>query len=62
MPFLKHNTRSKSSNRKHIDIRLSSYLRKPTKRGGSLYYMSSLPNEALYEKEKNGVSVWSQPV
>ncbi|KAH6759924.1 serine transhydroxymethyltransferase 1 [Perilla frutescens var. frutescens] len=36
--------------------RLSSSISKPLKRGGSLYYMSSLPNEAVYEKEKNGVT------
>ncbi|XP_060192653.1 serine hydroxymethyltransferase, mitochondrial-like [Lycium barbarum] len=39
--------------------RLSSSVDKPIKRlhnGGSLYYMSSLPNEAVYEKEKNGVT------
>ncbi|KAL2551705.1 Serine hydroxymethyltransferase 1 [Forsythia ovata] len=39
--------------------RLSSTVDKPVKRiynGGSVYYMSSLPNEAVYEKEKNGVS------
>ncbi|XP_073018668.1 serine hydroxymethyltransferase, mitochondrial [Primulina eburnea] len=38
--------------------RLSSSIDKPIKRlqnGGSLYYMSSLPSEAVYEKEKNGV-------
>ncbi|KAK9231453.1 hypothetical protein WN943_021687 [Citrus x changshan-huyou] len=39
--------------------RLSSSLDKPTRplfNGSSLYYMSSLPNEAVYEKEKNGVT------
>ncbi|KAK4410111.1 Serine hydroxymethyltransferase, mitochondrial [Sesamum angolense] len=39
--------------------RLSSSIDKPVKRlsnGGSLYYMSSLPNEAVYEKEKTGVT------
>ncbi|XP_016470116.1 serine hydroxymethyltransferase, mitochondrial isoform X1 [Nicotiana tabacum] len=40
--------------------RLSSTVDKPVKRlyniGGSLYYMSSLPNEAVYDKEKSGVS------
>ncbi|PON97094.1 Serine hydroxymethyltransferase [Trema orientale] len=38
--------------------RLSSSVDKsirPRFNGGSLYYMSSLPNEAVYEKEKNGV-------
>ncbi|KAL0431415.1 UNVERIFIED_CONTAM: Serine hydroxymethyltransferase, mitochondrial [Sesamum radiatum] len=39
--------------------RLSSSIDKPVKRlsnGGSLYYMSSLPNEAVYEKERTGVT------
>ncbi|XP_028068982.1 serine hydroxymethyltransferase, mitochondrial isoform X2 [Camellia sinensis] len=39
--------------------RLSSSVEKPIQRlinGGSLYYMSSLPNEAVYEKEKCRVS------
>ncbi|XP_027078506.1 serine hydroxymethyltransferase, mitochondrial [Coffea arabica] len=39
--------------------RLSSVVDKPIKRlynGGSLYYMSSLPNEAVYDKEKSGVT------
>ncbi|KAL7190796.1 hypothetical protein ACSBR2_022972 [Camellia fascicularis] len=39
--------------------RLSSSAEKPIQRlinGGSLYYMSSLPNEAVYEKEKCRVS------
>ncbi|XP_073286942.1 serine hydroxymethyltransferase, mitochondrial [Primulina huaijiensis] len=38
--------------------RLSSSIDKPIKRlqnAGSVYYMSSLPSEAVYEKEKNGV-------
>ncbi|KAL2493449.1 Serine hydroxymethyltransferase 1 [Abeliophyllum distichum] len=38
--------------------RLSSSVDKPIKRlyiGGSLYYMSSLPNEAVHEKERTGV-------
>ncbi|KAM6564022.1 hypothetical protein CsatB_024020 [Cannabis sativa] len=42
--------------------RLSSSVDKsvrPRINGGSLYYMSSLPNEAVYEKEKNGVS-WTK--
>ncbi|GFY99883.1 serine transhydroxymethyltransferase 1 [Actinidia rufa] len=39
--------------------RLSSSVDKPIQRlfnGGSVYYMTSLPNEAVYEKEKSGVS------
>ncbi|XP_027161710.1 serine hydroxymethyltransferase, mitochondrial [Coffea eugenioides] len=39
--------------------RLSSVVDKPIKRlynGGSLYFMSSLPNEAVYDKEKSGVT------
>ncbi|XP_010254621.1 PREDICTED: serine hydroxymethyltransferase, mitochondrial [Nelumbo nucifera] len=39
--------------------RLSSSVRKPIlplSNGGSLYYMSSLPNEAVYDKEKSGVT------
>ncbi|KAF5958357.1 hypothetical protein HYC85_005582 [Camellia sinensis] len=44
--------------------RLSSSAEKPIQRlinGGSLYYMSSLPNEAVYEKEKCRVSVKHWP-
>ncbi|KAL3640382.1 hypothetical protein CASFOL_015350 [Castilleja foliolosa] len=39
--------------------RLSSSINKPIKRlsnDGSIYYMSSLPDEAVYDKEKTGVS------
>ncbi|KAK4580636.1 hypothetical protein RGQ29_024328 [Quercus rubra] len=40
--------------------RLASSIDKPIRpivNGGSLYYMSSLPNEAVYEKEKTRVTV-----
>ncbi|XP_015065737.1 serine hydroxymethyltransferase, mitochondrial [Solanum pennellii] len=39
--------------------RLSATIDKPVKslyNGGSIYYMSSLPNEAVYDKEKSGVA------